>query len=72
MGLGAIYGESAQTFGATAVSYVRLKVRLTAETITEGAEYADTAVHLVVLARIFRAAERKAHTGWAGSAGSSR
>jgi hypothetical protein len=58
VGLGAIYGESARTVGATAVSGVWLAVRMTAETITEGSEYADTAVHLVMLADVFRAAER--------------
>ncbi|WP_231580072.1 hypothetical protein, partial [Pseudorhodobacter wandonensis] len=45
-GLGAIYGESAGTVGATAVSGVRLKVRVTAEPVAEAAEHADTAVQI--------------------------
>gem|GEM_PF-5954068 len=55
MGLGAIYGESAQTVGATAVSGVRLKVRMTAEPVTEAIEYAGLAVHIAVPAVGFRA-----------------
>lgn len=35
-----------------------LTMHMKAKTITEAAEYADTAVHLVVLADVFRAAER--------------
>ena len=58
MGLGAIYGESAQTVGATAVSGVRPKVRMTAEPITEAIEYAGIAVHIAVPAVGFRAEER--------------
>jgi hypothetical protein len=44
--------------GAVAVSGGRLKVRMTAETVTEAAEYAGTAVHIAGLAVVFRAAER--------------
>jgi len=55
VGLGAIYGESAQTVGATAVSGVRLKVRMTAEPVTEAIEYAGLAVHIAVPAVGFRA-----------------
>ena len=57
-GLGAIYGESAQTFGATAGSGFPLKGRVAAETVTEAVEYADTDVHIAVLAGGFRAEER--------------
>ena len=55
MGLGAIYGESAQTVGATAVSGARLKARMTAEPVTEAIEYAGLAVHVAVPAVGFRA-----------------
>ena len=58
MGLGAIYGEIAQTVGATAVSGVRLNVRMTAEAVTEVVEYAGLAVHIAVPAVGFRAEER--------------
>jgi hypothetical protein len=58
VGLGAIYGESAQTVGATAVSGVRLKVRMTAEPVTEAIEYAGIVVHIAVPAVVFRAEER--------------
>ncbi len=63
MGLGAIYGESAQTVGATAVSGVRLNVRMTAEAVTEVVEYAGLALHSAVPAVSFRAEDRYAHTG---------
>ena len=46
------------TVGATALSGVRLKVRMTAETVTELVEYAGIAVHIAVPAVSFRAEER--------------
>lgn len=58
MGLGAIYGESAQTVGATAASGVALKVRMTAEPVTEAIEYAGIVVHIAVPVVVFRAEER--------------
>ena len=58
MGLGAIYGESALTVGATAASGVRLNLRMTAELVTEAVEYAGIAVHIAVPAVGFRAEER--------------
>ena len=53
VGLGAIYGESAQTGGATVVSGVRLNVRMTAEAVTEVVEYAGLALHSAVSAVSF-------------------
>ena len=58
MGLGAIYGESAQTGGATVVSGVRLNVRMTAEAVTEVVEYAGLALHSAVSAVSFCAERR--------------
>ena len=46
------------TVGATAVSGVRLKVCMTAETVTEVVEYAGIAVHIAVPVVSFRAEER--------------
>ena len=52
-----------QSVGATAVSGVRLKVRMTAETVTEVVEYAGIALHIAVPVVGFCAEDRYAHTG---------
>jgi hypothetical protein len=46
------------TVGATALLGVLLKVRMTAETVTELVEYTGIAVHIAVPAVSFRAEER--------------
>ncbi|WP_210880384.1 hypothetical protein, partial [Roseovarius autotrophicus] len=59
---GLIIGSQPKSDGprrsVTAVSGVRLKVRMTAETVTEAVEYAGIAVHIAVPAVGFRAEER--------------
>jgi hypothetical protein len=52
-----------QSVGATAVSGGRLKVRMTAETVTEVVEYAGIALHIAVPAVGVCAEGRYAQTG---------
>ena len=62
-GLGSAYGERVQSVGATAVAGGRLKVRMTAETVTEVVEYAGIAWHIAVPAVGVCAEGRYAQTG---------
>jgi len=56
-------GKVRGRLGATAVSGVRLKVRITAELVTEAVEHAGIALHTAVPAVGFRAEERLAYVG---------